>query len=89
MTTQAKSLEALPLEALPLEIAIAFTQAWTGHGVPKAAEYVSEDVVFEGPLGQTTGSAAYLKGPGGSCARCHRLQNARGLRRRRSGSFDV
>ena len=65
MTTQAESLEALPLEALPLEIAVAFTQAWTGHGVPKAAEYVSEDVVFEGPLGQTTGSAAYLKGLAG------------------------
>jgi ketosteroid isomerase-like protein len=48
-------------QAMPLDIAIAFTQAWTGHDVPKAAEYVSEDVVFEGPLAQTTGSAAYLK----------------------------
>ena len=52
-------------QAMPLDIAIAFTQAWTSHGVPKAAQYVSEDVVFEGPLAQTTGSAAYLKGLAG------------------------
>jgi hypothetical protein len=49
-------------QAMPLDIAIAFTEAWTGHGVPKAAQYVSDDVVFEGPLAQSTGSAAYLKG---------------------------
>jgi hypothetical protein len=46
----------------PLDIAIAFTQAWTSHDLPKAATYVGDDVEFEGPLAQTQGSAAYLKG---------------------------
>ncbi|MER9294555.1 nuclear transport factor 2 family protein [Mesorhizobium sp. M0510] len=33
----------------PLDIATAFTRAWTGHDLEKAASYVAEDVVFDGP----------------------------------------
>lgn len=49
----------------PLDIAIAFTTAWTNHDVPTAAQYVGDDVEFEGPLAQTEGAAAYLKGLAG------------------------
>lgn len=46
----------------PLDIALAFTQAWTGHDLNKAASYVAEDVVFDGPLQQSTGITPYLEG---------------------------
>jgi len=52
----------MPEFTKPLDIAIAFTKAWTSHDLAKAASFVSDDVVFEGPLQQSTGSGPYLKG---------------------------
>lgn len=46
----------------PLDVAIAFTQAWTSQDMTKAANYVAEDVIFDGPLQQSTGADPYLKG---------------------------
>lgn len=46
----------------PLDVAIKFTKAWTSHDLEAAAEFVSDDVVFDGPLQQSTGSEPYLKG---------------------------
>ena len=46
----------------PVDIAIAFTEAWTGHHLAAAAEFVAEDVVFDGPMQQSAGSGPYLKG---------------------------
>ncbi|MER8828814.1 nuclear transport factor 2 family protein [Mesorhizobium sp. M0938] len=46
----------------PLDIAIAFTKAWTSHDLEKAATYVADDVVFDGPMQQSTGKDPYLKG---------------------------
>ena len=46
----------------PLDVAIAFTQAWTRKGgLAEAATFVSEGVVFDGPIQQSIGSDAYLK----------------------------
>jgi hypothetical protein len=45
-----------------LEIALAFPEAWTSHNLQAAAKYVAEDVVFDGPMQQTSGSEAYLEG---------------------------
>jgi len=39
----------MPEFTKPLDIAIAFTKAWTSHDLAKAASFVSDDVVFEGP----------------------------------------
>jgi hypothetical protein len=46
----------------PLEIALAFTEAWTRHDLQEAAKYVAKDVVFDGPMQQSSGSEAYLDG---------------------------
>jgi hypothetical protein len=46
----------------PLDIAIAFTEAWTHKDMAGAARYVADDVEFEGPLQQSTGTGPYLKG---------------------------
>jgi hypothetical protein len=46
----------------PLEVALVFTHAWTSHDLNKAGSYVAEDVVFDGPLQQSTGIAPYLEG---------------------------
>jgi len=45
----------------PVEVAVAFTRAWTSHDIAAAAQYVADDVVFEGPMTQTTGARAYLE----------------------------
>ena len=52
----------MPESSRPLDVALAFTKAWTSHDMARAATFVSEDVVFEGPLQQSTGSGPYLKG---------------------------
>lgn len=44
-------------QTAPLDIATAFTKAWTGHDLEKAASYVADDVVFDGPMQQSTGKA--------------------------------
>jgi hypothetical protein len=49
----------------PLDIAIAFTEAWTSHDMDRAARYVGEDVVFDGPMQQSTGAKAYVDGLNG------------------------
>jgi hypothetical protein len=46
----------------PLDVAIAFTEAWTGHHMAAAAEFVAEDVTFDGPMQQSAGLGPYLKG---------------------------
>jgi hypothetical protein len=47
----------------PTAIARAFTEAWASHHMDTAADYVAQDVVFDGPLaGHTTGIDAYLAG---------------------------
>jgi phage protein U len=45
----------------PVDVAVAFTRAWTSHDIAAAAQYVADDVVFEGPMTQTTGARAYLE----------------------------
>jgi hypothetical protein len=45
----------------PVDVAVAFTRAWTSHDMAAAGQYVAEDVVFEGPMTQTTGAQAYLE----------------------------
>ncbi|TIN24255.1 MAG: nuclear transport factor 2 family protein [Mesorhizobium sp.] len=49
-------------QTAPLDIATAFTKAWTSHDLEKAASYVADDVVFDGPMQQSTGKAPYLRG---------------------------
>jgi hypothetical protein len=51
-----------PETAQPLEIAEAFTKAWTRGRLDEAARYVSDDVVFDGPMQKSTGSKPYLEG---------------------------
>jgi hypothetical protein len=66
MATTSETTTSLTTRTSPaLEIATAFTTAWTSHHLPQAAEFVADDVEFEGPLAQTQGSAAYLKGLAG------------------------
>jgi SnoaL-like domain len=49
----------------PADVALAFTKAWTSHDMAAAAEYVAEDVAFEGPMTQTTGAKSYVEALGG------------------------
>ena len=46
----------------PLDVATAFTEAWTSHDMERAAKYIGEDVVFDGPMGHTDGAKAYIEG---------------------------
>jgi SnoaL-like domain len=46
----------------PVELALAFTEAWTGHDLTTAAGYLSDDVVFDGPMNHTAGADAYVEG---------------------------
>ena len=50
------------LAASPLEVALAFTKAWSTHDLATAASYVADDIVFDGPLQQSTGAKAYFEG---------------------------
>ena len=43
-------------------IARAFTEAWTSGHFDTAAQYVTDDVVFDGPMGHTDGKVAYIEG---------------------------
>ncbi len=45
----------------PADVALAFTKAWTSHDMATAAQYVAEDVAFEGPMTQTTGAKSYVE----------------------------
>jgi hypothetical protein len=46
----------------PVNIAIAFTEAWTGHDMTTASTYVANDVVFEGPLTHAVGVTDCMNG---------------------------
>lgn len=45
----------------PAEVAVAFTKAWTSHDLRTAAEYLADDVVYEGPVNRITGSGPYMR----------------------------
>ena len=47
-----------------VEVAVAFTETWARHDMAAAAEYLADDVVFEGPLNRTSGAQAYLEALG-------------------------
>jgi ketosteroid isomerase-like protein len=42
-----------------LEVALAYFQAWTGHDLDKAMEYVADDMVCDAPAGRLEGAAAF------------------------------
>lgn len=46
----------------PLDVALAFTKAWTSHDLDRAAQYLADEVIFDGPLQQSTGKTPYLEG---------------------------
>jgi hypothetical protein len=46
-------------QASSLDVALAFTKAWTSHDMDAAAAFVSDDVVFDGPV---KGAKSYLDG---------------------------
>lgn len=46
----------------PIDVALAFTKAWTSRDMATAAEFVAEDVAFEGPMTQTIGAKPYIEG---------------------------
>ncbi|MEO7001208.1 MAG: nuclear transport factor 2 family protein [Ktedonobacterales bacterium] len=45
----------------PVAIARAFTQAWTGNDMERAADYLAEEIVFDGPMGHVEGKKAYIE----------------------------
>ena len=47
--------------ATSVAVARAFTEAWTSHDLDTAGSYLTEDVVFDGPLGHVNGKKAYLE----------------------------
>jgi hypothetical protein len=49
-------------QGTPVDVAIAFTEAWTSHDMTTAAGYVADDVVFEGPMTQSTGIDGFMEG---------------------------
>ena len=42
-------------------IARAFTEAWTSRDMDTAGGYLTDDIVFDGPLGQVNGKQTYLE----------------------------
>jgi hypothetical protein len=50
------------MESKPLEIALAFTKAWTSHDLDTAKTLVADEVVFDGPMQQSTGIGPYFEG---------------------------
>lgn len=46
----------------PAAVARAFTQAWTSHDMDTAGSYLTDDIVFDGPLGHVNGKQTYLEG---------------------------
>jgi hypothetical protein len=49
-------------QSSPVDVAVAFTEAWTTHDLATAAGYLAEDVVFDGPMQQSTGAGPYMDG---------------------------
>lgn len=52
-------------DTTPVAVARAFTEAWTSHDMELAASYVSEDAIFDGPLGHADGKQEYMQGING------------------------
>jgi limonene-1,2-epoxide hydrolase len=44
------------------EIARAFTQAWTRGDMETAADYLADDVTFDGPINHSRGKQEYIAG---------------------------
>jgi len=42
-------------------VARAFTEAWTSHDMNTAGSYLTDDIVFDGPLGHVNGKQTYLE----------------------------
>ena len=49
----------------PVDVATAFAEAWTSHDLERAAKFVGEDVVFDGPMGHAEGIKSYMEGLAG------------------------
>jgi hypothetical protein len=49
-------------ETNPIDVATAFTKAWTSGKLDEAANYVADDVVFDGPMQKSTGKKPYVEG---------------------------
>ncbi len=52
-------------EQTTANIAQAFTEAWTIQDMETAGSYLTDDVVFDGPLGHADGKTEYLAGLSG------------------------
>ena len=46
----------------PKQIALAYHRAWTSRDMDAAMDFVTEDVVCDGPAGRLTGAAALRNG---------------------------
>jgi len=46
----------------PLDVALSFTRAWTGKDMGTARSLVADEVVFDGPMQQSTGAGPYFEG---------------------------
>lgn len=53
------------VEQTTVETARAFTEAWTRQDMEAAGSYLTDDVVFDGPLGHAEGKTEYLAGLSG------------------------
>jgi len=50
------------MSASTAEIARAFTQAWTSGDMTTAANYLADDVTFDGPINHSRGKQEYITG---------------------------
>ncbi len=50
------------MNSKPLDVALAFTHAWTSHDLETAKTLVASEVVFDGPMQQSTGIDPYFEG---------------------------
>ncbi|MFI5271970.1 MAG: nuclear transport factor 2 family protein [Ktedonobacterales bacterium] len=49
-------------QSTPVTIARDFLEAWTSHHMDTIGSYLTEDVVFDGPVFHSTGKQAYIQG---------------------------
>lgn len=45
----------------PAEVAVSFTEAWTSHDLQRAATYLADDVVYDGPVNHIDGAGPYME----------------------------
>lgn len=48
-------------QSASVAIARAFTEAWTNQDMEQTAAYLTDDIVFDGPLGHVEGKQAYAE----------------------------